>query len=1498
MGSIFYVVLLFFLQFTKAAKVQITQITFDSDASATTNPYTRLYVSYTVLEDILPVYQDSSGTSVQGFVRLTVPDTMSINDNGVSPPFLQFPNSPAWSYYSTDDFPILPPFGRRIQVQAYINGSATLPAGTTGVFIVQDVRVPNDCRFPGVYQFQISNAIATYRPVHHGVLCPELTNLQVSFDKPWYDSMDAVLTASAMVDYYDMIVPAQDGVAVPVQLLFPQQTTPNTFVLDSASVLGVSSFIDGSNIATYWPPSGAHNITSTPSSPSGVLAQPSISRFYNPTYHTIAEGTLITLNVTLVDLPWDCTPNQMFCITVGYFTGCGVVPSPVIGCPVFSRLDADFFPSLYSSPQSTLRLGLQILNPAQPLFAKSKYKVVVTFPANQGYGLSYAGIQAAPLGRVAGSGGTQMFGFTNVLTHTAIQPPTVEFYLAGANDTGTWNAGDVYLPSYGFFNLSNISLPQDCSLLGNWTLQIGPWTVQSATSREVTGCADLSNLNVHFSTPYQSSIGVSAVFSFDVQRFDLPMEALRLTLPYYSGTSQTFQVWLTLQNQNYFQVDGLASPNLTVYKGLSYHFNVQSALPFALLSDPTTLYVNGVTVNGITPVTPLTTTGTVDWVVPLGAGPSSILYGNPTNPTPGPYGTILIVERPRGVVVDNTSFVSDSGVAKASQGVYSEAFQTWQALDPPTVTVQSDGLGNTNYTYTVFRSLAAGARPVPEGRLNFTLRNVALPAECSPLAPVALRFGPWSTSTTISGAIQCPQLSNLQVRLSTNVCNEVGVVVYFTFQVSSAPLFPSTVRALFPPDAGFWFDSPSIQAFSWTGGTPIATNYSLVEVSVLQAFSTGLPTSVGQNLTIAVQGIVNPSSSGLLGCQQPLGNFSLLVGKWRVDSSLNDRFLCPVLSNFDVLFTPNANQSALTNAVITFTTSDSIDPRFIQVLVPDGVDTSQAQFTSVMGWTLGGLTNAANILTVDVVGGSRIPAGTYNITLANVRLPRANCTDLGDWGLQIGTSLSIVGNPVSDVVKNCVTLSDLTVTFSPDAEQGQLVNMTLAFLISENPLGFVAGDSSWLTVIPSAVSGVQFTTRSKVVDTLGGTWSLAGDPVENRTNLYQSLSRGKNVPVNTRTSFTVTNVQLPSRCPEPGVWEVAIGIWRVRQTPPANGGSLTMCPVISHLEVSYTPNVPGSENVEALVNFTVDVVRLRPQPGQLRLNFPAASDITFTTGVTLSGLADWSPLAAAQIVDPHIHPGSQETTYSEIAFVQSFRGSPLEPGSYSFRLKGVNLPDNSCNDLGLYRLAVGNWSSPWTDPQLDTLTCRGLVSPINVTVSPAGLTRLATGASYTFDFVVPDCRYNQIEVTFPADFNLSNSSSQLTAYSGFDPSTSTVTVPAANKFVIQSINQTCYQTPTLPSEAYRRVVLTVSNVQVGNSCDSGLFSIATRTCGLFDRSNGQAPKIWMCVASDGDATGSVSTQTAMPTGCNVCNACYKLFTNTVDNVDVYECYLNGIRFQR
>eukprot|EP00668_Euglena_longa_P033421 GGOE01042983.1.p1 GENE.GGOE01042983.1~~GGOE01042983.1.p1 ORF type:complete len:1532 (-),score=368.26 GGOE01042983.1:172-4698(-) len=1467
---------------THAAKFEITQITFGSDAAYTTHPYTSLYISYTVLEDIFPVYQNASG-QFTGFVRVTIPGTMSVGDNLVSPPFLQFPNAPYWSYYKTNDFPYTPPLAPRTVVQAYINGSVPLPAGTSGVLIVQDVKVPPNCRDPGVYEFQISNATATFRPVHSGVLCAELTNLQVTFDNAWYDSLDSVLTASTMVTYYDMIVPAEDGVAVPVEFLFPEQTTPNTFVLDSSSVLAVTSFISGSSIATYWSPSGTHNITSAPSSPSGVQVQPSIARFYNPTYHTISVGTLISINITLVDLPWDCTPNQTFCITVGYFSGCGVIQSPVIGCPVFSQLDVGFTPSLYSSPRSTLSLGLQILNPQHPLFAKSKYQVTVTFPANQGYGVSNAGVQSAPTGKTWG-GSAQMFGFTTLVT-TVTQPPTMEFYLSGASNTGTWNAGDVYLDSYGFFNLSNISLPQNCWQLGAWTLRIGPWSIQSSSSYEVTGCADLLNVNVQFSPPYQGRTGVRAAFSFNVQDFALPLEPLHLTLPYYSGASQTFAVWSTALDPDHFQVDGMANPNLTVYKGVTYYFIVSSNFPFALLSDANTLYVNGVTVNGIPPTVGLTS-GTVVWTVPTSSTPSSILYGQKSTAR---LGTIFIVERPRSILISNASFISYSGISKSSSGIYAEAFQTWQALDTPVTTVQFDGINMTNYTYTVFSNLVSTARPVPEGRLNFTVWNVTLPSDCSTLAPVTVRFGPWSSTATISGAIHCPQLTDLSVRLSTNVCNESGVVAYFTFNLSSAPLSPSSIRALFPPDNGFTFSSPSIQAFSWSGGVPAVTNYWPTEVSVAQTFSAGTSTAENGTFTVAVYGVTNPSD-----CIN-LGGFSLRVDQWRADYTSTDRILCPVLSALDVRFIPNANQSALTNASITFTTSDSIDPRFIRVLVPSRIDTSLAQFSSAMGWTLGGMTKAADLLTVDVVGGSRIPAGNYTIILANVRLPRGNCSDLGEWSLQIGTSLNITANPDSDVVQHCVTLEDLVVTFSPDGEQGQLVNMTVAFTIRESPLSFVAGDSDWLTIVPSVVSGVEFTISSKALDIMGSWVAVYGDPTENRTHLYQGLSSGLTLPVGTRTSFIVSNVQLPSKCPDPGMWEVSIGIWNLKQTPPSTG-SLTVCPTISNLEVSYTPNIPGSENVEALVNFTVQVIRLRPQPGSLQLNFPAASAISFSDAVALTGLADWSALSTIQIVDPHTHPSSQETTYSEIAVVQPFHGSPLEPGNYSFRVKGVNLPNNHCNNLGLYKLSVGNWSSPWTDPLLDTLTCRGLVSPINVMVAPSGLGRLATGANYTFDFVVPDCRYNQIEITFPTDFTLSNSTAVVSSY-GVDLSTSSFLTPATNTFTILNISHTCFNTPILPAEAHRRVTLTLDNVQVGNSCDSGVFSITTKTCSYFDRSAGRAAPVWMCVASEGDATGSVSTQ-AMPVGCGLCNACYFAFRDNSRSEDIYECYHNGIRFQR
>lgn len=89
---------------------------------------------------------------------------------------------------------------------------------------------------------------------------------------------------------------------------------------------------------------------------------------------------------------------------------------------------------------------------------------------------------------------------------------------------------------------------------------------------------------------------------------------------------------------------------------------------------------------------------------------------------------------------------------------------------------------------------------------------------------------------------------------------------------------------------------PAIQAFSWSGSAPSTTVYPAVEVSVLQAFAAGSPAAPGQNVTVAVYGVTNPSN-----CSD-LGAFSLRVGQWRGDTAPSDRILCPDQGRPDWLF--------------------------------------------------------------------------------------------------------------------------------------------------------------------------------------------------------------------------------------------------------------------------------------------------------------------------------------------------------------------------------------------------------------------------------------------------------------------------------------------------------------------------------------------------------------------------------------------------------------------
>ena len=69
--------------------------------------------------------------------------------------------------------------------------------------------------------------------------------------------------------------------------------------------------------------------------------------------------------------------------------GCPPYPSVlcslICACPrltVFEKLHVEFFDSHYWNPSATLKLSFNVTQ--DPLYAKDKYKVKITFPNNQG----------------------------------------------------------------------------------------------------------------------------------------------------------------------------------------------------------------------------------------------------------------------------------------------------------------------------------------------------------------------------------------------------------------------------------------------------------------------------------------------------------------------------------------------------------------------------------------------------------------------------------------------------------------------------------------------------------------------------------------------------------------------------------------------------------------------------------------------------------------------------------------------------------------------------------------------------------------------------------------------------------------------------------------------------------------------------------------------------------------------------------------------------------
>uniref|UniRef100_A0A7S1JHS4 Apple domain-containing protein n=1 Tax=Eutreptiella gymnastica TaxID=73025 RepID=A0A7S1JHS4_9EUGL len=1656
--------------------LNITWITFEPGAiySTSENPqYSTVFIYFECTEPIASmVIDDATGTHVPAKIEFEVPHNpdgtlieMSIGNNqkatfkrspgdDVSS---QFPNLPNWNYYNTPQYPMIELSSYQYAIRTYANTSNSLPSympkGYRGLVEVTDVLLPTTCKDPGEYTLRIGNVTAYHRPMHKGVLCPEFDNLQLQFSSTVYDSTNVNISALFQVVHYPLYAPSMY-----VGFIFPEGAYPNVYHIDpDADIDMVVGTVDWPNTfminMSVFPERVGYdglyqaNLTGQPSMDNTQPHRPEVRRLLVGNYARANPGAWINLTVSDVTLPWDCLTNQTFCVYFGYFSKCIEIERPITNCPVLSNLWVEFFDSHYWNPSATLKLSFNVSS--DPLYAKDKYKVKITFPDNQGYDIHGAFIKSAPIGYLVPDPHDvnpvfkwkpEMFRFKPDTLHTESVPPSVEFYLNGTSDQDPVVRQPFVDDRYVFFEIGNISLPLNCwEVHSSWKLEIGPWEIESIEDHEITGCPNITELDLTFWPPYQSTALSVATFSFFVDFHPLPVEPVTITMPYYTGSGETFTIKSSQYDDHRFQINGEANPPLTLYRGLTYYFDLQLCMPplcsdhyFAIVEADGTPYVqqnfglndphqsipimfNGVAETGATNLR----SGVIEWTIPEFFTPE-LHYMNPSKPWMN--GTISIAERPRAVQLTATSRITENKTQPLGDPYhgYGEMFKGrvdryWIARDEPYISIQNftEGVADT-WSYENFRIVDGdpwGYGPgdpqrIPTGRMSFQLQDVMLPDDCSDLGNITLRFGPWYiTENPPNDFIKCPRIEKLDVRFSTHVIGEKGVTATIKLHLFDAPLYPADIKILFPPsndlritedarikvafndwsypqqgclydqhlsrqcygrDEFGYFPSfaledcknycdarPNCVSFelqkSGTGcylssscTLDVAQNVSSsiiqdlyikrvdtcsqqhfrqinnwedIEVSIMERFVSGTPVwpnassldgSWGNHTEIEVYGIDMP-----IHCTQ-LGNFSVKIGKWRKEfNPTHDTLFCPNITNMDVHFFPTANQSATTDAYIYFNVTDYVDPRWIIVSLPQTVDTTHAFFGSAMedngqpGWELDAraFTNTQTddwpTMRIGVRSGRRVAPGVHYIVIKNVTLPRGNCSDLGMWRIQIGDTLVSQVNPVSDVVENCVVLEQMDLQFLPDAEQGQIVDMVVSFNVTESSLRFVPGDSDVIRVKTSTHSGVQFTGNSQFKDVMGGSWIPAlGTRMLSQTYFSQHFTAGGTIPFESRTQFTITNVLMPSTCFETGWWDVSIGLWTVRMLPITPGqGVLPRCPKIEDLEVRYDPNTPGTQAAKAQFYFTIKEIRLRA--GTLKFNFPADSGIHLWSYTHITGPGDWQAVDSAVLVPAHgdhFHSGEDE-----VSFTQTFQGTPLEPGNHSFTVHGVSIPKNNCSDLGYYKLAVGKWTSTWTNPETDILACPGVVTPINATLLPYNLPRGYEKANYSFGFNPPSCNFNEIEIQFPTGFQVSGNGgvAEVVRSEGLNLATAEYVVAGPNVFQIRNISATCIGgNPTgVHSEFPNFVKLDMTNVGLGNSCDEGAFVISTRTCTYMDRSNGAAEPIRTCLDLPTNGAGVLHTTEAMPKGCDLCNACKYEYTAN-NGEECYSCFENGIKFSR
>eukprot|EP01006_Ploeotia_vitrea_P033158 TRINITY_DN65272_c0_g1_i1.p1 TRINITY_DN65272_c0_g1~~TRINITY_DN65272_c0_g1_i1.p1 ORF type:complete len:1544 (-),score=186.34 TRINITY_DN65272_c0_g1_i1:1692-6323(-) len=1371
-----------------------------------------------------------------------------------------------------------------------------LQVGDTYTVVVNDLLGPSVCD-PHPITLNIVGASKSFKPIGTDVLCPALTNLVVTpLTSSAYDATTNI-QFSFTVDQY-----ALGDLGKNITFVFPEAAYPYAYTLNYGGETTVLSAPTNYVLSDAWatPENVPMDMTTTFS--------PAIEFQTSGAGDTWNGGSTQNFILTNIRNPWDCGFSGQFCVDIGDgdFLACSNMDnSHVTDCPVLGGLTITNAPSRLNSNPSVLTAAFTISD--FPLFLKDNYDVVVQLPNRVGYPYDLSGAVPSSDWTTAAGAPASSPGL--------VDAGTIVKDAGNQKVTFRWQAAQGSRAADSGFNfeilLTGIGTPDGvlaCDAYDAFTLTIGPWSITADPTDEITGCTTLSNLDLSFNWPRYAQENATATFSFDIADADLYAREVWVTWPLYSGSGETFWFKGLSDNKQKMTVNGIGNFWINVYRGLSYNLTldapghtlaIMSALATAHPTHlnqtaPGTMYTTGIL---WPPTGYVMDSGTIVWEVPTGA-PDTLYWQDPY--WPNIQGMINVMDRPRGLMVTNeTTFGFTGGWFNERTGELFEEQTTTTWMDPNPPVVSWDTNAET-VTLNGFSTVSQGS-PVPIGTgARLIVHGLTLPADpqCTDLGWATVKIEHWETSANpASDGYICPDIYDIDVTFANHVAGST-TTVWLTFKNQGANLPPpSWVAVLADPDSGITFTNTADFALfsdTWRLNTPERRNYPGLEVSLRSTVNwAGIipynPSQWTTNTTrVVITDVTLPTS-----CDD-LGTWSLKYGEFSASgNAASDGLFCPELVNFDVWFSPVHNHSTTVDAKIQFNLTDNVDPADIKIGIPKGINLEKAVVGMIPAeapWMTGTVTNSSdsmwNYLWIPVTSGSRIWKYTiYTFTIYNITLPITNCDDMGDWYFEIGVTTTTT-NPPSDDVIGCPELNALEAWFTPDNEQGrENVDLVVQFRVDHFQLMFIPGRNDWVELTIPEDSGITFSSGATVTSFAGGMWTPTGSATVETQKIRMSFSAGDTLEAWTEYQFTVSGVNVPNECKHVGEWTLQVGRWWSNLTP-KEPEKVILCPEIRDVTVTYNPTTYCTPGVTATVNFRVDVIRLRPDDNVFKLYFPEDGGIDLYSWAEFATLpGDWAPVSRTLLVDTPIVETDDETSISWV-----YTGTPLEPGWYSFTAIGLGTPCNNCTDLGSYRFSVGKWMSNWTNPDTDTLSCPGKLTGNEVTVWPYPLTRKYAAATYTFTFMVHSFSWNEFRVQFPKGFKPGKAATPVVTDEMGNLNVSKAVVWTQGVH-LQIRNLMPY---TTDGQWFK---IKVTNIAVGNHCGSGSFFLSTHHCTDTDRSGGQNAPIRYCMSGVMyNAYGGWQGSSAMPTGCELCNACFVNYE--VGGTPFYSCEENGKTIQR